>query len=69
MEISLDQLLKGKATKIKDKEYFSTEQYVIPFLERMARLTDEFIIQAKPADQISLTPNVMLILRILFIIE
>jgi hypothetical protein len=57
MEISLDQLLKGKATKIKDKEYFSTEQYVIPFLERMARLTDEFIIQAKPADQISLTPN------------
>lgn len=57
MDIDINQLLKGKATRIKDREYFTTEQYVMPFLERMAKFTDEFIIQAKPADQISLTPN------------
>lgn len=57
MELTIDQLLQGKATKIKNKEYFSTEQYVVPFLERMSKFTNEFIIQAKPADQISLTPN------------
>ena len=57
MNIDINQLLKGKATRIKDKEYFKTEQYVVPFLERMSKLTNEFIIQAKPADQISLTPN------------
>lgn len=57
MEITIDQLLKGKATRIKDKEYFTTEQYITPFLERMAKFTNDFIVQAKPADQISLTPN------------
>ena len=57
MELTIDQLLRGKATRIKDKEYFTTEQYVVPFLERMSKFTNEFIIQAKPADQISLTPN------------
>ena len=57
MELTIDQLLQGKATRIKDKEYFTTEQYVVPFLERMSKFTIEFIIQAKPADQISLTPN------------
>ena len=57
MEITIDQLLKGKATRIKDKEYFTTEQYITPFLERMSKFTNDFIVQAKPADQISLTPN------------
>jgi hypothetical protein len=55
MELTIDQLLQGKATKIKDREYLTTEQYVTPFLERMSKFTNEFIIQAKPADQISLT--------------
>ena len=32
MELTLSQLLQGKATKIKDREYFSTKQYVEPFL-------------------------------------
>lgn len=57
MELTIDQLLQGKATRIKEREYFTTEQYVTPFLERMSKFTNEFIIQAKPADQISLTPN------------
>lgn len=57
MEITINELMAGKATKIKDKEYFCTEAYVTPFMERMSKFTDNFIIQAKTADQISLTPN------------
>ncbi len=57
MELSINELLKGKATRIKDKEYFTTEAYVTPFIERMSKLTKDFIIQAKPADQISLTKD------------
>lgn len=55
MEIDLTQLMKGKATRIKDKEYFTPEQYVTPFMNRVSELTDNFIINVKPADQISLT--------------
>lgn len=55
MQITLEQAFMGKATRIKDKEYFSTEAYVAPFIEKVSKLTDNFIIQAKPADQISLT--------------
>lgn len=57
MELTLEQLVAGKPTRIKNKEFYSTEQYVMPFIERMSKYTDDFIIQAKPADQISLTPN------------
>lgn len=57
MEISLENALKGKATQIKGKDYFSTEQYITPFLERVSKFTDNFIINAIPANQISLTPN------------
>lgn len=57
MLINLNQLMLGKATKIKDKEYFSTEQYVTPFIDRMSKFTDKFTIQVKPADQISLTKD------------
>jgi hypothetical protein len=55
MEISINELMAGKATRIKDKEYFTTEAYVTPFLERMSKVTDDFIINVKPADQVSLT--------------
>ena len=55
MEVNFEQLLAGKATRIKEKEYFTTEAYVTPFIERMQNMTDNFIINVKPADQISLT--------------
>lgn len=55
MELTLKQALQGKATQIKGKEYFSTEAYITPFLERMYKFTDNFIINAIPANQISLT--------------
>lgn len=54
MEISLDQLLKGKQTSIKNKNYFQTAAYVEPFLERMSKLTDDFRVQVKLPDQITL---------------
>ena len=57
MELNVEQLLQGKATKIKDKEFYTTKAYVEPFLDRMSKYTDEFIINVKPADQISLTPS------------
>ena len=57
MEITIEQAFAGRATKIKGKEYFSTEQYITPFLDRMSKFTDKFIINAIPADQISLTPE------------
>ena len=44
MEVSLEQLFSGKATRIKDKEYFTPEAYVTPFINRVSKLTDDFII-------------------------
>lgn len=55
MEITIEELLKGKATRIKEKEYFTTEQYVTPFLERMSKMTDDFRVQVKLPDQITKT--------------
>lgn len=55
MNLTVEELLKGKATIIKGKEYLSTEAYVTPFLERMSKFTGDFKIQAKLPDQISIT--------------
>lgn len=57
MNVSLEQLYAGKATRIKEKEYFKTEQYVMPFIDRMSKYTDKFEIQVKPAKQISLNSD------------
>ena len=55
MELNLNELLKGKATVIRGKEYLSAEAYAVPFLERMYKFTKDFRIQAKLPDQMSLT--------------
>lgn len=55
MVLTIDELLKGKATIIKGKEYFNTEAYVTPFLEKMSKFTGDFMIQAKLPDQLSIT--------------
>lgn len=57
MELSINDLLKGKATVIKDHEFLSTEAYVEPFLERMSKFTSDFRVQAKLPNQISLTKS------------
>jgi hypothetical protein len=51
--ISTAELFKGKATIIKNKEFFPTRTYVEPFLEKMSAFTDEFTIQVKLPDQIT----------------
>ena len=48
-------LLKGKSTIIKNKQYLSTAEYISPFFDKMDELKAEYIIRAKSADQISIT--------------
>ena len=55
MEIDLNSLLKGKATRIKNNEYFPTAAYVEPFLERVQRLTSEFRVQIQLPKQVTYT--------------
>lgn len=55
MNISVEQLLKGKPTKIKNKDYFPTKSYVEPFLDRMSKFTSDFRVQVKLPDQITRT--------------
>jgi hypothetical protein len=57
MEISADALLKGKSTIIKNREYLPTREYAEPFFEKLSKVTDNFIIQVKEADQMSLTKD------------
>lgn len=53
MDISLNELYKGKPTIIKNKEFFQTKTYVEPFIERMSKITDDFRIQVKMPDQMT----------------
>lgn len=53
MEVTQYELLQGKATIIKGKEYLSAKDYVQPFIDTMTSMTDNFVIQVKLADQIS----------------
>ncbi len=57
MEITLNKLLEGKATKIKNKDYLATRDYVEPFIDKMSKFTDNFICQVKLPDQITLTED------------
>lgn len=53
MNISIEELLKGKGTLIKEKEYLPTKDYVEPFLDRMSKFTNDFRIEVKLPDQIT----------------
>ena len=57
MELTLEQVLAGRGTSIKGKEYLSTAAYVEPFLERMSKYTDKFIFNGIQPDQITLTKD------------
>lgn len=54
MEITLNELLKGKGTRIKNNEYFPTEAYINPFLERLHNITDDFRVQVQLPNQVTL---------------
>ena len=53
MQLQLNELLAGKATRIKNREYFQTAAYVEPFLERIQRLTSDISIQVQLPSQIT----------------
>ena len=52
-EITIQELLKGKSTIIKNKEFYPTKTYVEPFLEKMSTFTDNFSVQVKLPDQMT----------------
>jgi hypothetical protein len=53
MDITIPELLKGKSTLIKNKEFFQTKVYVEPFLEKMSAFTTDFRVQVKVPDQMT----------------
>lgn len=57
MEVTLDQLLSGKATQIKKNEFLKTRDYVEPFLDIMSKHTNDFRIQVKMPNQITKSEN------------
>lgn len=57
MDITIEELLKGKPCIIKNKEFLPTKNYVEPFLNFMSNYTSEFIVKTKLPDQMTLTPN------------
>jgi hypothetical protein len=56
-EFTLDEVLQGKATRIKSKDYRKTSDYLNPFLDRMSKYTDNFTVKVKMPDQITLTDD------------
>lgn len=57
MNVTREQLLSGKGTKIKGKEYRPTEAYVQPFFERLDKFHPEYIIKTKLPEQITTQDN------------
>lgn len=57
MQVTIDELLQGKPTKIKNKDYFPTKGYVEPFLERMSKITNDFRVDVKLPDQITVADD------------
>ena len=51
--ITINELLVGKETIIRGKEYFSTKKYVQPFIDRMKEFTSDFKIYVKSPDQMT----------------
>ena len=57
MQITLNELLRGKQTRIRGKEYFPTAAYVEPFLERVHKLTNDVSVQIQLPQQITYTAS------------
>lgn len=53
MNITIPELLEGKATIIKNKTYLSTKEFVEPFLDKMSKFTSDFTVDVKLANQLS----------------
>ena len=57
MDLTLEQLLSGKQTRIKNRDYFPTAAYVEPFIERLSKFTDNFVCRGVLPKQITLTKD------------
>ena len=57
MEVTLEQLMQGKGTLIKNKEYWPTAAYVNPFIKRLEAIVERFEIKVETPSQITLTKD------------
>lgn len=57
MDITINELLAGRATRIKNREYYKTEAYVSPFLEKLHKITSDFRVQVQLPSQITYTED------------
>lgn len=57
MEITLEKLLKGKSTKINEKDFLSTEDYVKNFIDVTNKLTNTYRIEAITPRQLTTDGN------------
>ena len=57
MEITLNALLEGKPTIIREKEYFATKDYIQPFIDEMSKFTKEFVVNVQLPDQVTISNN------------
>ena len=57
MEVTLEQLMQGKGTLIKNKEYWPTAAYVNPFRKRLETVVERFEIKVETPSQITLTKD------------
>ena len=55
MEITLNALLEGKPTIIREKEYFATKDYIQPFIHEMSKFTKEFVVNVQLPDQVTIS--------------
>lgn len=55
MNITLEQLYQGKPTSIRNKNYFATEKYVTPFIDRLSQFTDDFRVHVQTPAQMTIT--------------
>ena len=56
--LSIKELYEGKATTIKGKEYYNTEKYTKPFIDKVTSLgAKQLIIKAQPQDQMTRLPD------------
>jgi hypothetical protein len=55
MVVSIEELLEGRATRIKDRDYFETRAYVEPFLERVSQYTEDFKVKVELPEQVTYT--------------
>ena len=58
MEITLNALLEGKPTIIREKEYFATKDYIQPFIDEMSKFTKDFVINVQLPDQVTISNDI-----------